>query len=58
MGENNCVWTRRPMLHRNTIELAEKKYRGKNMIFEKIWKFQNGGKIECKKSVIINTTGS
>lgn len=27
MGENNCVWTRRPMLHRNTIELAEKKYR-------------------------------
>nr|XP_022329521.1 arginine-hydroxylase NDUFAF5, mitochondrial-like isoform X2 [Crassostrea virginica] len=27
MAENNCVWTRRPMLHRKTIELAEKNYR-------------------------------
>ncbi|XP_062592049.1 arginine-hydroxylase NDUFAF5, mitochondrial-like, partial [Saccostrea cucullata] len=27
MAENNCVWERRPMLYRKTIELAEKKYR-------------------------------
>ncbi|XP_061167811.1 arginine-hydroxylase NDUFAF5, mitochondrial-like [Saccostrea echinata] len=27
MAENNCVWERRPMLHRKTIELAEKKYK-------------------------------
>lgn len=36
MGENNCVWIRRFMFYRNIIELVEKKYRGKIMIFEKI----------------------
>ncbi|VDH97988.1 NADH dehydrogenase [ubiquinone] 1 alpha subcomplex assembly factor 5 [Mytilus galloprovincialis] len=27
MGENNCAWSRKPMLHRNTIELANEKYK-------------------------------
>lgn len=27
MGENNCAWSRKPMLHRNTIKLAETKYK-------------------------------
>ena len=28
MGENNCSWSRKPMLHRNTIKLADVKYKG------------------------------
>ncbi|KAK3092751.1 hypothetical protein FSP39_006869 [Pinctada imbricata] len=27
MAENNCAWNRKPMLHRNTLEVAENKYR-------------------------------
>lgn len=44
MGENNCVWIRRFMFYRNIIELVEKKYRGKNMIFEKYENFKMGEK--------------
>lgn len=28
MGENNCAWSRKPMLHRETLKLADKKYKG------------------------------
>lgn len=58
MGENNCVWTRRPMLHRNTIELAEKKYQGKTYDLWKNMKMSKLiGKKECQKSVIITSQG-
>ena len=32
MGESNCAWNRRPMLHRNTLELAEQKYAGDHQV--------------------------
>ena len=28
MGENNCAWTRKPMLHRDTITAAAAIYKG------------------------------
>lgn len=44
------------MLHRNTIELAEKKYQGKTY---DLWKNMSKliGKKECQKSVIITSQG-
>ena len=30
MGENNCSWTRKPMLHRDTITAAAAIYKGVN----------------------------